>query len=42
MKFRPFFEVRINFKLLEFRHVVYHFEARDPKNQNIYFALQNI
>ena len=27
VKFRPFFEVQKNFKLLNFRHVVYHFEA---------------
>ena len=35
VKFRPFFEVRKNFRLLELRHVVYHFEARDLENQNI-------
>ena len=29
VKFRPFLEVRKNFKLLNFRHVVHHFEARD-------------
>ena len=36
VKFRPFFEVRKNFKLFKFvLHVVCHFVARDLKNQNI-------
>ena len=33
VKFRPFFEVRKNFKLLKSRHVVYHFEVRDLEYQ---------
>ena len=36
VKFRSFFEVRKNFELLEFRHVIYQFEApRDLENHNI-------
>ena len=35
VKFRPFFEVRKNFELLEYGCVIYHFEARDLENQNI-------
>ena len=35
VKFRPFLKVRKNLELLKFRHVVYHFEARDLENQNI-------
>ena len=33
--FRPFSEVRINFKLLEYEHITYHFEARDLEIPNI-------
>ena len=28
-KFRPFLEVRKNFKLLEHKNIIYHFKARD-------------
>ena len=35
VKFRPIYEGRKKFKLLKFRHYVYHFEARDLQNQNI-------
>ena len=33
--FRPFSEVRKNFKLLEYEHIIYHFEARDLEIPNI-------
>ena len=29
--FRPFLEVRKNFKLLEHKYIIYHFEAGDPR-----------
>ena len=34
-QFRPFLEVRKNFKLLEYQHIIYHFEARDLEIPNI-------
>ena len=34
VKFRPFFEVRKDFRLLEFRQVGYHFEEHDLEKQN--------
>ena len=34
-EFRPFSEVRKNFKLLEYEHIIYHFEARDLEIPNI-------
>ena len=33
--FGPFSEVRKNFKLLEYEHIIYHFEARDLEIPNI-------
>ena len=33
--FRPFLEVRKNFKLSEHEHIIYHFEAGDLEIQNI-------
>ena len=33
--FRPFLEVRKNFKLLECKHIIHHFEARDLEIPNI-------
>ena len=33
--FRPFLEVRKNFKLLEHEHIIYHFEAGDLEIPNI-------
>ena len=35
LKFRPFSEVRKNFKLSEYEHIIYHFEARDLEIPNI-------
>ena len=34
-EFRPFSEVRKNFKLLEYEHIIYNFEARDLEIPNI-------
>ena len=34
-EFRPFSEVRKNFRLLEYEHIIYHFEARDLEIPNI-------
>ena len=34
-EFRPFSEVRKNFKLSEYEHIIYHFEARDLEIPNI-------
>ena len=34
-EFRPFLEVRKNFKLLECKHIIYHFEAGDLEMPNI-------
>ena len=33
--FRPFLEVRKNFKLLEHKHIIYYFEAGDLEIPNI-------
>ena len=35
VKFRSFLKVRKNFRLLEYEHVIYHFEAHDLENQKI-------
>ena len=37
-----FFEVRKNFKLLEHKHIIYHFEAGDLEITNISFVSRNI
>ena len=43
VKFRPCFEVKKNFGLLIFRHVVYHiYEARDLAGIRIYSLFRNI
>ena len=34
-EFRPFSEVRKNFKFLEHKHIIYHFEAGDLEIPNI-------
>ena len=34
-EFRSFLEVRKNFKLLEYKHIIYHFEVRDLEIPNI-------
>ena len=34
-EFRPFLEVRKNFKLLEHKNIIYHFKARDIEIPNI-------
>ena len=33
--FRPFLEVRKNFKLLEHKYIIYHFEAGDLEIPNM-------
>ena len=38
----PFSEVRKNFKLLEYEHIIYHFEARDLEIPNIYNLFREI
>ena len=35
---RPFLEVRKSFKLLEHKHIIYHFEAGDLEMPNIEFV----
>ena len=41
-KFRPFSGVRKNIKLIEHKHVIYHFKARDIDIKNIYNFLREI
>ena len=35
VEFRPFLEVRKNFEFLEYKHIIYHFEASDLEIPNI-------
>ena len=42
VKFRPFFEVRKNFILLDYEHIVHNFEVRDPDISNMLVLSRNI
>ena len=35
VKLSPFYEVRKNFKLSKYEHILYIFEARDPEISNM-------